>query len=83
MQESKNNFLPKFSHIYVEDQAFNYPDTKLILDKFKNSEIIKINNYKEVFNRSGQNWRLQKKSQKLILAVKKDGFLYELSLIHI
>ncbi len=66
-----------FSHIYIEQEAINYPDTELILSKFKNAQIIEINNYKEIFNTPRQNWRIQKKSQKLILAVKKAGFLYK------
>lgn len=39
--------------------------------------MVEIENYKEIFNRSRQPWRVQKESPKLILAVKKDGFLYE------
>lgn len=65
-----------FSHIYVEKDALNYKLTEEILLKF-NSKIIEIENYKEFFSKNNQNFPLQKLSQKIILAVKKDKFLYE------
>lgn len=65
-----------FSHIYVEKDALNYKLTEEILSKF-NSKIIEIENYKEFFSKNNQNFPLQKLSQKIILAVKKDKFLYE------
>ena len=34
--------------IYIEDQAKNLPQTKKILEKFKNAEIIFINNFKHL-----------------------------------
>lgn len=66
-----------FSHIYVEEEAFKYEMCKDILEKFKSSKIIKIDNYKEVFSKNNQNFEIQKKTPKLILALKKDGFIYE------
>ena len=74
---SKNIFNPCFSHIYVEKQALNYPNTKDILTHFNNSEIIEINHYKDVFSRSHQNFYMQKQSPSLILAVKKDNLIYK------
>ena len=71
------SYNPHFSHIYVEREALDYPDTKAVLDKFSSAEIVTIDHYKDVFSRSGQEWRAQKKSQKLILAVRRDKFLYE------
>lgn len=73
----KNLYNPIFSHIYIEKEAYNHPNTKKILDNFKNSRIIEIAHYKEVFNRSRQNFVQQKNSPSLILAVKNSGFLYE------
>jgi spore photoproduct lyase len=76
--ESGKRFIHKhFSHIYIERQAFEYPDTELVLSRFPHAVRITINNYKEVFNRPNQRFQLQKSSMKLILAVKKDRFLYE------
>ena len=73
------NLRPNFSHIYVEDDASSYPLTKLILSKFLISNIIKINHYKDIFNRRGQDFQLQKSSMNLILAKKKEPFLYPAS----
>lgn len=74
---NKNLFNPSFSHIYIEKKAFNYPNTKKILAHFRKAEIIEIQHYKDVFSRSHQNYSMQKKSLKLILAVKKDNLIYE------
>lgn len=71
------NYLNNFSHIYIEDKAKEYPLTKEILNKLPNSKIISIKHYKDVFNRYNQNYREQKNSMKLILALKEDKFLYE------
>lgn len=78
MSKSDSYFYnPSFSHIYIEKEAYAYPATLQILKHFPNAVSIEINHYKDVFNRGGQNFLLQKNSQKLILAVKKDKFLYE------
>lgn len=67
----------RFSHIYIEKSAFNYKLTNDILSKYKNSKIIEIDNYKEVFSSNNQNFSLQKLTPKLILAVKKENMLYK------
>ena len=74
---SKDLFSSFFSHIYLESKALNHPNTKRILSHFKNSEIIEINHYKDVFSRSHQNFYLQKQSPSLILAIKTDNLLYK------
>jgi len=74
-------FLPDFSHIYVENRVANLDITKKILSKFKKSEIIYINHYKDKFNSYAQNFRTQKYSQKLILAKKDSPFLYKTSML--
>lgn len=74
---SKDLFNSFFSHIYIESKALNHPNTKRILSHFKNSEIIEINHYKDVFSRSHQNFYLQKQSPSLILAVKTDNLVYK------
>ncbi len=78
MKNSKKNlFNPYFSHIYVEKEAFDYPNCQAILSHFINSKIIEINHYKDVFCRSHQNFYLQKQSPNLILAVKKENLIYK------
>lgn len=66
-----------FSHIYIEEDAFNYEITEYILKKFNKSNVIKIKHYKDIFNRTKQNFILQSKCKKLILAIKRDNFFYE------
>ena len=73
------DFTKKFSHIYIEDCIKKHTKTKKILNYFPNAEIIIIPHYKEIFNRSGQDYRLLKKSQKLILAKRQKNFLYKTS----
>ncbi|NSW91737.1 MAG: hypothetical protein HPY74_13895 [Firmicutes bacterium] len=73
---NKNLFNPCFSHIYIEKKALNHPNTKKILEHFREAEIIEINHYKDVFSRSNQNYSLHKNSLKLILAVKKEKLIY-------
>ncbi|HMV40985.1 MAG TPA: DNA photolyase [Leptospiraceae bacterium] len=68
--------MRKFSHIYIESDAYNYPITKDILEKFPDSIQLEIKDYKHIFNRPNQDFLSQKNSIKLILAVKKDNFYY-------
>ena len=70
-------YMKPFSHIYVEKEAYRFDRTKRILDSFPAAEVIDIRDYRDVFNRKNQDAGVQHKSQKLILAVKKDGFLYK------
>ncbi|MCA9793946.1 MAG: DNA photolyase [Candidatus Eremiobacteraeota bacterium] len=71
--------FPSFSHIYVEQSARGYPATDALLARFPKASQIAIEDYKEVFNRGYQAWRLQKKSPKLILAARREEFLYPCS----
>ncbi|MEE3392348.1 MAG: radical SAM protein [Lachnospiraceae bacterium] len=77
-QKSGSYFLPAFSHVYVENEAVNYPLTKSILSSkvLKNSERIMIHSYKTIFNRRNQDINMQKRSRSLILAVKHDRQVY-------
>lgn len=76
-QASSHSLEPSFSHIYVEQKALTHPKTQEILNRFKRAKVIEIAHYKEVFNQKGQDFRLQKKSPKLILALKEAPFLYQ------
>ncbi|MGE0494799.1 MAG: radical SAM protein [Vulcanimicrobiota bacterium] len=71
--------FPSFSHIYVEGRARGHAATEAILNRFPRAAQIAIDDYKEVFNRGYQAWRLQKKGPKLILAARRDEFLYPCS----
>ena len=65
LSETKSLAKP-FSHIYVEDDALNYPLSKEILGRLKGSHIIKIKHYKDIFNRAGQDFLLQKENAVLL-----------------
>ena len=41
--------------IYIEKQAINYPQTQKIIERFKNSSIIYIDNYKNIFDKDYTN----------------------------
>lgn len=64
--------------IYIENEVKKHPRTSAIINKFKDSKIIYINNYSEVFNKRNQNFNLQKKSPAIILAKKHKNFLNEI-----
>ena len=72
-------FQPNFSHIYIENQAKGYPLTKIALQKFSKCKIIEVEHYKDIFNKVGQDFQIQKSSMKLILAKKTEPFLYPAS----
>ena len=57
--------------IYYEEEIIGHPRVMALLQRFPNATPIPCENYKEVFNPSGQNFRLQKKNPSLILAKKK------------
>ena len=65
-----------FSRIYVETAARNHPRAVAILERFPRSEVVEIEDYKNVFGRARQDFWKQKSSVNLILAMKKDNFLY-------
>ena len=67
----------QFSHIYIEEGAENTPLAERICSFFPDAVKIPVHSYKEIFSRPGQSYGEQKKSRSLILARKKDGFLYE------
>lgn len=71
--------IPKFSHIYVEEDVLELERTKQVLKYFKHSSIIVIKDYRDVFNRKKQCHAVQKECQNLILAKKKKDFLYPAS----
>ena len=58
--------------IYVEKDVQDHPKTQKILKRYKNALAIPIQRYTEIFNKHGQNFRIQKERPALILA-KKHG----------
>ena len=73
------NFQPNLSHIYLEKGTEDYPMSQLALSKFPKAKLIKIDHYKDIFNRTGQDFQIQKSSMKLILAKKRKPYLYPAS----
>lgn len=63
---------PGFTNVYVE-KSIDLLDVKVDLS---GKNVIRINNYKEVFNRTHQNVELQKLSQSLILTENHSNFIY-------
>jgi len=68
-----------FSHIYLEQRAADYPETKRILGKFPESTVVSIRHYKDVFNRPAQDAHLQNESKNLILAVNDGKKIFDAS----
>ncbi|GAB6045274.1 radical SAM protein [Caminibacter profundus] len=62
--------------LYIEKKAFNYEITENIINKFK-PKIIEITHYKDIFNRTHQNFNYQKSQNRLILAVKENISFYK------
>ncbi len=55
--------------LYLEQGALDYPLTRQILRRLPGCPVVMVQNYKQVFNRPGQNLLLQKQAPALILAV--------------
>ncbi len=66
----------KFAHIYVEQNIQHRERLQKVLSHFPNAKVIPIGHYKDVFNRSHQNFMLQHRTQNLILAEKKGQLVY-------
>ena len=75
-QGLKMNFLPDFSHIYVESQSIDSDIAEQSFKRFPKAKIIEIEDYKKIFNKNGQDFQIQKLSTKLILAKKQPPFIY-------
>lgn len=73
----KNLRETPFNIIYVEEAAFKYELTDVLLNKYSSCTVVPIRHYKDIFNRTNQHFILQKEHQSLILAVKKAPFIYK------
>ena len=69
-------WLKRFSHIYLEDGVDPYPLTRTILERLPSAIQVRVADYKHFFARRGQDFQAQKRSPKLILARKKDNWVY-------
>lgn len=58
--------------IYIEKQLKGHERAERIIKKYGSARVVECEHYGEVFNRKGQNFRIQKQAPALILA-KKDG----------
>ena len=67
----------RFTHIYVEERAKDYPLTGEILGKLPDANIINIKHFKDVFDRKRQNAALQKEHQSLIIAVRDGNRIFK------
>ncbi len=65
-----------FSHIYVERQAKDYPLTGKILERFADKTVVYIDHYKDIFNRHGQDFLVQKNYPALILSINNSTRIY-------
>lgn len=78
MRSLREDYTNKcFSHIYVEKSVRDHFRTQKILAQFPSAKVVEINHYKDIFCRSRQNYRLQHRSQNLILAARQGTLLYE------
>ena len=73
---NRSYYNPPFSHIYVEREVAEDPETKRIFAQFPQAEVIAIDHYKDVFCRSRQDYVRQHAVQNLILAAKHGELLY-------
>ncbi|MBN2529711.1 MAG: DNA photolyase [Deltaproteobacteria bacterium] len=79
LSSKKSCFANPFSHIYIEHAIRHHPTTLRIINGLPRATILEIASYKHIFNRGKQNFELQKKSPKLILAQKQPPFVYPFS----
>ena len=72
-----------FSAIYIEEEIRDWDRGREIIESFNHVPKIICGRYGEVFNRTNQNFRVQKEAPALILAIHRDLkflFLFFLSL---
>ena len=61
--------------IYIEKSIKDSIRVKNLISKYKDSKIILIEKYTEVFNKNNQNFKMQKKNPSLIIAKKYKNFI--------
>lgn len=76
MNSAENLYKPAFSHIYMEKAAAGYDRTQRILRHFPDAHLITVDSYKDLFYRPAQDFSAQQRSRCLILAVRRDNFVF-------
>ena len=66
-----------FSHIYVEEEIWDDPQTRQIRNHFPHARMIPVRQYHDVFSRPKQEYAVQKHARNLILARQHGTLLYE------
>lgn len=64
-----------FHTIYIEESVRDHPRVREILSRFKDVDTVTCEHYSQVFNKSAQNFRLQKNNPSLILARKIKNYV--------
>ncbi len=64
-----------YETIYIEREVRDHPIAVRIVERLEKVDVIECNRYTEIFNRRGQDFRLQKQAPSLVLACKHDGFV--------
>lgn len=64
-----------FHRLYIEDAVSQHPRTLALKKRYPQATCIPCSHYGEIFNRKGQNFRLQKQNPCLILAEKKGNLV--------
>lgn len=67
----------RFTHVYVEERALEYPLTQSILSKLPDANVVCIKHYKDVFDRKRQNAVLQHEHRSLIVAARDGNRVFE------
>ena len=67
----------RFTHVYVEERALEYPLTQSILSKLPDANVVHIKHYKDMFDRKRQNAVLQHEHRSLIVAVRDGNRVFE------
>ncbi len=64
------------SLVYLEEAAAGHERAKWLLERLRPSSVVACGHYGELFNRSAQDFRLQKESPAWIVATKRGRFLH-------
>lgn len=65
-----------FSFIYIEEEVWEHPRTREIVEHFPHAVKVPISHYQDIFNRTHQDYRIQKDSRALIIAAKHGKRIY-------
>lgn len=65
-----------FSCIYIEEEVWNHPRTKAVVDRFPQAVKIPVGHYQDIFDRTHQDYRIERDSRSLIIAAKHGTRIY-------